>query len=396
MLVFSKITRLVSVLLLLTSANAYAQTSIADILSSVEKSNLRLQSLKHSNEADVLDLRADNALAGPAVEYSPFYSKDYSGVASSELIISEEIDFPTKYANRRKQADLKSEILDKEYAAARRDILLEAELLCLDIIRSNKVNALLRQRMERAETVIALYDKKMKAGDADILTYNKAKMEKMTVANAQAEAESEQQELLRALQTLNGGKSITLTATDFPERTIDIDFPTFMQHSLSINPDILAAQSNVKASEHDVASSRQSWLPSIKAGYRRNTAEREAQNGFMVGASFPLFSTSSAVKAAKQRQLSAQLALDDSRQQAEAELRSRYDELLHLRKSMDKMDNTLLTETLFLLDKALNYGQINALEYYTEIDNIYSTLQSNIDLQHRYHKLLATLYKDEL
>ena len=185
MLVFSKITRLVSVLLLLTSANAYAQSSIADILSSVEKSNLRLQSLKHSNEADVLDLRADNALAGPAVEYSPFYSKDYSGVASSELIISEEIDFPTKYANRRKQADLKSEILDNEYAAARRDILLEAELLCLDIIRSNKLNALLRQRMERAETVIALYDKKMKAGDADILTYNKAKMEKMTVANAQ-------------------------------------------------------------------------------------------------------------------------------------------------------------------------------------------------------------------
>lgn len=396
MLVFSKITRLVSVLLLLTSANAYAQSSIADILSSVEKSNLRLQSLKHSNEADVLDLRADNALAGPAVEYSPFYSKDYSGVASSELIISEEIDFPTKYANRRKQADLKSEILDNEYAAARRDILLEAELLCLDIIRSNKLNALLRQRMERAETVIALYDKKMKAGDADILTYNKAKMEKMTVANAQAEAESEQQELLRALQTLNGGKSITLTATDFPERTIDIDFPTFMQHSLSINPDILAAQSNVKASEHDVASSRQSWLPSIKAGYRRNTAEREAQNGFMVGASFPLFSTSSAVKAAKQRQLSAQLALDDSRQQAEAELRSRYDELLHLRKSIDQMDNSLLTETISLLDKALNYGQINALEYYTEIDNIYSTLLSNIDLQHRYHKLLATLYKDEL
>jgi len=372
-----------------------AQVTVDEILASVEKNNLRLQAMKHSNEADVLDMKAENALAGPAVEYSPFWMKGYNGLVASELIVSEEIDFPTKYANRRRQANLQAEVLEGNYAVARRDILLEAKLLCIDIIRINQINEMLDKRIAYAETVLNLYEKKIKAGDTDILTYNKAKLERLETLKSKVQTESERQELLQALQVLNGGKSVSLTTTTYPNNDLVVDLPSLIQRSQNSNAEIQAAQSSVKASNHEVAANRQSWLPSLKAGYRRNTAEKDVQNGFMVGATFPLFNTSSSVKAAKKRQLSAQLELDDARQQAEAEIRSKYEEVMRLRKTLDNSDNALLQETLVLLDKALNYGEINAIDYYTEVDNIYSKLESNINIECQYHKLLAQLYKDE-
>ena len=89
--------RLTSIISLLALAlNAWGQMS--HVLSQVESNNLSLKALKHDIEADVLDIRSENSLTGPSLEYSPFFNKGYSGVASSEMVISEEFDFPTKYA----------------------------------------------------------------------------------------------------------------------------------------------------------------------------------------------------------------------------------------------------------------------------------------------------------
>lgn len=370
--------------------------TLDSILSAIEHNNLQLQSLRHSHEAEVLDLKAENTLSGPTVEYSPFYQKGYPGLASSELIISEEVDFPTQYAQRRRQANLQAETLSHAYSASRRDVLLQSQLLCLDIIRLNQLSDLLRQRLSQSETMLTLFEKRMEAGDANILALNKAKLERLDVLKASAQTESERMELLQALQALNGGKPIAVTAMDFPERRLDSDFDAFMQRSLSSDADILSAQASAKASDHSLAMSRQSWLPSISVGYRRNTEQHESLNGFMVGASFPLFSTSSAVKAAKQRQLSAQLQLDEVRQQAESELRTRYAELLRLRSVLDHSDTDLLRETLTLLGKALQQGEISALEYYTEVSDIYEKFETHINLHCQYSKLLAQLYKSEL
>ena len=70
-----------------TCSVALADT-VGDVLKQVAANNLTLQTLAHDNQADVLDIKASNTLGGPSVEYSPFFTKGYSGVAESELVVS--------------------------------------------------------------------------------------------------------------------------------------------------------------------------------------------------------------------------------------------------------------------------------------------------------------------
>ena len=95
---------LIAVSLVLMAFTASADNSVDDVLKQIAQNNLTLRALQHDNEADVLDIKAENSLDGLSVEYSPFFRSGYSGVAESELVVSQEIQFPTKYAatNRRR------------------------------------------------------------------------------------------------------------------------------------------------------------------------------------------------------------------------------------------------------------------------------------------------------
>ena len=138
------------------------------------------------------------------------------------------------------------------------------------------------------------------------------------------------------------------------------------------------------------------WLPNISFGYRRNTEHGEGINGFLVGVSFPLYSNSNNVKAARQRRESAELQVVQAQNEAEASLRTNYEQLQGLQQVIDHSDVKLLQESLTLFAKALQQGEITALVYYVEINSIYEKLQRHIDLHCQSVKLLAELHKAEL
>ena len=93
---------LIATAVALSACSATLADTVGDVLKQIAANNLTLQSAAHDTRADVLDVKATNTLGGPSVEYSPFFTKGYSGVAESELVVSQEIDFPTKYAARSK------------------------------------------------------------------------------------------------------------------------------------------------------------------------------------------------------------------------------------------------------------------------------------------------------
>lgn len=398
-----------SIILLLLALNANAQ--IDSVLHSIEKNNLQLQSLRRQHQASALEMKSENVLRGPSVEYSPFYQSGYTGVASSELIASEEFDFPTQYAQRRRQTQLEESVAEKNYATARRDLLLSAKLLCLDVVRGNQVGDMLSRHLAQAEQMLAHLEKKMQAGDATILELNKAKLERMDVLKALAQNEADLQELLLQLQALNGGIAIAVEEREFTNGRMDelangrndelaslqdSEIANSLISQLVNSPEIAEAEAALKASEHTVSMSRQAWLPSITVGYRRNTEQNERLNGFLVGASFPLFGTSGKVKAAKARRESSELQLQEVRQRTETEFRRLTAEMQSLRKVLDHTDTDLLRETLSLLDKALLHGEITTLQYYTETSEIYTKILNHIDLHCRYAKLVAEVGKNGL
>lgn len=386
---------LIAVSILLSACNCLAD-DINDVLRLIEKNNITLQALHHENDALLLDRKAENAIAGPSIEYTPFYKNGYTGLAESELIVSEEIEFPTKYAARNKQTALQKQANEQQYARMRRDILLEAELLCLDIIRANQTLQMLQQRLADSQTLKEMYEKRMEAGDANILELNKVKLDCMEVQTLVSEAESERTLLLQQLQQLNGGEMIEISSIVFPEIEMVKDYESFLHLALASDADIMMAETNVKSAAQDVAITKKEWLPNISLGYRRNTEMKEQVNGVLVGLSFPIISNSSKVKAARQRQQSAELQLQQARKDAESSLKARYLQLTSLQQVLDHSDVEMMKETLGLLAKALQHGEITSLQYYTEIDNIYEKLQRHIDVHCQSTKLLAELHRNEL
>ena len=102
------------------------------------------------------------------------------------------------------------------------------------------------------------------------------------------------------------------------------------------------------------------------------------------------------MKAARERRQSAALQVQQAQHDAEAELRTSYEQLQGLQEVIDHSDVKLLQESLALFKKALQQGEITALVYYVEINSIYEKLQRHIDLHCQSVKLLAELHRNEL
>ena len=370
--------------------------NIGDVLKQVAVNNLTLQALAHDNQANVLDIKASNSIGGPSVEYSPFFTKGYSGVAESELVVSQEIDFPTKYAARNKQAKMQHTVGEQLLAKQRRDILLQAQLLCIDLIRLNQTLSMLHERLANSETLLQMYQKRMDAGDANALELNKVKLDCMEVRTLVNEAQGERTSLLQQLKQLNGGKPIDVTDTVLPEYPQITNFESYRALALASDADVAVAQTSLRAADMNLKLQKNEWLPNISFGYRRNTEHGEGINGFLVGVSFPLYSNSNNVKAARQRKESAELQVLQAQNEAEASMRTNYEQLQGLQQVIDHSDVKLLQESLDLFAKALQQGEITALVYYVEINSIYEKLQRHIDLHCQSVKLLAELHKAEL
>lgn len=370
--------------------------NIGDVLKQVASNNLTLQALVHDNQADVLDIKASNSIGGPSVEYSPFFTKGYSGVAESELVVSQEIDFPTKYAARNKQAKMQNIVGEQLLIKQRRDILLQAQLLCIDLIRLNQTLSMLHERLANSETLLQMYQKRMDAGDANALELNKVKLDCMEVRTLVNEAQGERTSLLQQLRLLNGGKPIDVIDTVLPEYPQITNFESYRALALASDADVAVAQTALRAADMNLKLQKNEWLPNISFGYRRNTEQGEGINGFLVGVSFPLYSNSNNVKAARQRRESAELQVMQAQNEAEASMRTNYEQLQGLQQVIDHSDVKLLQESLTLFAKALQHGEITALVYYVEINSIYEKLQQHIDLHCQSVKLLAELHKAEL
>lgn len=382
-------------LLLLSSApKMAAQQSLDSILFAVERNNLELKSLQQQLTADVLDVKSQNALSGPTVEYSPFYQKGYTGMAESELVVTQEFDFPTRYAQHSRQVGLAETAGERRYRSARKQVLLEATLCYLDIVHSNRTLALLRQRQQDSDDVLRLLQERMNAGDANALEINKAKMDRMDAMALCSKAEGERVQQLGRLRLLNGGEDLEVTDSLFPAFRLDKDCETYVRERLQTDADVLAAEAILVQAEHELSMSRTAWLPNLSVGYRRNTERGEAVNGFLVGASFPLMGSKNKVRAARMRQQSAQTDVIQLRHETETQLRALYKELLALHETVNRFDTNLMEESLGLLTKALQMGQITTLQYYTEVGEIYDKLLSQIELEHQAAKVYARMFSE--
>lgn len=365
------------------------------VLKSVEQNNMELKALLKGNEAADIENKSQNTLEDLSIEYSPFFQSETSGIASSELVITQAFDFPTLYGARKKAGQLQRNVLDMQYQTARRDILVNAKKLCLDIINYNKQKQLLQERRKNADELLAMFELKFKNGDATSLELNKIKLDRMNLETELVQADTKHANAMQQLQALNGGLPIEVNMTEYPQAPAD-DEVTMYEKAVATDWTVRTAQASVLAAEQDVKVNKQSWIPKFEIGYRRNTEGDNASNGFLIGGSIPLFSSKNKVKIAKARQTEAVMQHANARINAENSARTMINQMKQLKASADAYDVPLMRQTLKLLRTAVENGEISVTEYYVEADNIYKNMITYMDIERQYQDALTEIYKNEL
>ena len=366
--------------------------SIDDVLAAVREHNPELAAITLDTEAQSLQLKNENILEDPSIEYSSFYSSGVTGQSGSEMVVSQGFDFPTVYAARHRKNELSRTALESSLNDERRRILLDAKNLCLDIIMYRQIGELLGMQSEIADDLLAL----LESGDASALEVNKIRMELMSLATDVATNNAALDAACRNLAAMNGGREVIFEADEFPLTETVGDTETAVEEYLAEDASIMAAASAAEAARKEISVSKQGWIPKLEVGYRRNTAIRDAEHGFLVGCSIPLFSNHKKVAMAKAQSTAAQSTLNYARLNAEAEVRAILNEMAQTRAAIDAYNEPLMRETLDLLRQAVEGGEISLIDYFVEASGIYGSLTACITLQNSWQKLAARLYRNRL
>lgn len=378
-------------------AGLHAQTgSIERVLKSIEQNNRELQAGEQNTRAEKLDVRNENNLEDPSVSYSRKFGEQDGVGPEMEFAVTQGIDFPTLYAQRRQYGKLQGRALDLQQAVLRRDILLRAKELCLDLIRLNQLKALYGQRLKNAEELNALFDERFEKGDVNILEVNKVKMELMNLRATVAENDAAYRTTLQNLLAMNGNMPLEFDETVYPLVPELRSLEQVRDEVMGADYALKQAQAGSEAARKLVKVNRHGWLPKLEVGYGREGGSDAMLNGFVVGVSVPIFSNRGKVKAARARQAGAELAQEQVAQQVEADIQSLFNEATRLRASMQAYDTGLMDKTLSALKQAVEAGQLSVLDYYSEAETVYASQEKLVDLENRYQKVIAQLYKNSL
>lgn len=378
-------------------AGLHAQTgSIERVLKSIEQNNRELQAGEQNTRAEKLDVRNENNLEDPSVSYSRKFGEQDGVSPEIEFEVTQGIDFPTLYAQRRQYGKLQGRALDLQQAVLRRDILLRAKELCLDLIRLNQLKALYGQRLKNAEELNALFDERFEKGDVNILEVNKVKMELMNLRATVAENDAAYRTALQNLLAMNGNMPLEFDETVYPLVPELRSLEQVRDEVMGADYALKQARAGSEAARKLVKVNRHGWLPKLEVGYGREGGSDAMLNGFVVGVSVPIFSNRGKVKAARARQAGAELAQEQVAQQVEADIQSLFNEATRLRASMQAYDTGLMDKTLSTLKQAVEAGQLSVLDYYSEAETVYVSQEKLVDLENRYQKVVAQLYKNSL
>jgi outer membrane protein TolC len=237
----------------------------------------------------------------------------------------------------------------------------------------------------------------MGRGDANILEYNKARLNLSAVQGEISRVEVERNALIEQLKRLNGGNDISFNDNRFSEAEFPLNFDDWYVHVAEKNPVLAYVKQEIEVSKKQVSLSKAMGLPSFSAGYMSEKVVGQRYQGISVGLSIPLWGNKNRVKQANAAVRVAESREIDSKQQFHGQLQILYNRTLGLKTVADIYRKSLeVANSSNLLKKALDAGEISLLDYVFEISLYYNTVNQALEAERDYQKAYAELSAVEL
>lgn len=383
--------------LFLAGQTAFAQSSIDEVLQAIEQNNSTLKALQKEVEAQKIGNKTGIYLANPQVEFEYLWNSPKTLGNENNLNISQTFDYATISGRRTKLADQQNVLVDLQYKSNRLDILSEAKQYLIDYVYFNSLKKELEVRLKHAKTIADVYKSRLDQGDGNILEFNKAQLNLAMVEGeitaAQVEAEAMHSEISR----LNSGQPINLEQVNFDLDRLPEDFEGWYETARERNPILGYVQQDIEVNKQQVNVNKAMGMPNFSAGYVREKSPGQALNGVMVGVSIPLWENKNRVRQAKSAVRAAEERQADAQVQFYNQLRTYYRKAVGLQATAQAYKKSLAANnSVELLGKALDAGQVSLLEYMVELAIYYENVNKTLDAERAYQQAVADLREVEL
>lgn len=382
----------------LITKGLFGQSSdLERILQEVELNNKELIAFSKYIEGKKLELASTNNLPDPQVAafYLPF--GNHANGDYSEFQISQSFEFPSIYGARSKWIESRQELLQQEFEARRKDILLEAKQHGLELIFLSKLKNIESGRLELSRRVFDQTTELFEGKQISILVLNKAKIVWLQQQFLIKHLEARQQDVLLLLENLNGGVKIDWTQTTYSD---DLSIPLFeklWQSTLVQDPELVKLKYQQSSAQQALRISKNQSLPDLALGYNYQGVRSDNFSGLYAGISIPLWSNRSKVKAAKSN-LDYQSVFQQSylsEKKTDVELQLDEYRLLFLKYNEYASTIPELASEQKLME-AYELGELSFMEYYSEINFYQEAIDAMLEMEYELHKLKSNLLKHQL
>jgi outer membrane protein TolC len=270
-------------------------------------------------------------------------------------------------------------------------------MLALEIIYLNKKQAVLTQRNEQTTRLKNSYEKKLAGGEAIILDVNKARLQQMNIDHDRALTVNELQQLHTKLTALNGGDTVIINDTIYPPFMTIPDFNRLDSIIEASDPIVKVYDQEKVIRERQVSVEKAMNLPKIETGYHSQGILGQSYKGIHAGISIPLWENKKRLQAARRNVNYATENIARHRLEHRMENKEHYDHLAVRKKAMLEYQSLLSSiNNEYLLNKALQMGQITVIQYFQEESFYFSAVDKYLQMELEYHRALAKLYKFQL
>lgn len=369
-----------------------AQESVDQVLAEIEKNNSTLEAWRKSVEAEKIGNRTDIYLQNPEANFNYLWGNPSAIGNRNDFSILQTFDFPTAYGYKSQIAEIKNEQSAFDYQRHWMDIRFQTQTVCFDLIYTNALLAELSKRLGHAQSIEKSFRLKLEKGDANILDYNKSKLNLLNVTREMESLNIGRDELLSQLKSLNGGKTVDFNLMEFPIPDLPVDFEQWFVLAEQKNPTLCWLKKEMELSQKQTKLSQAMSLPKLNAGYMSESVVGEQFQGVSVGLSIPVWENRNKVKYAKAKALAIESKVADGSLQFHNHLKALHTKTVALQKQVNEYRASLKAlDNSELAKKALDFGEISLINYMAEFSLYYESINKLLELEREMNKLNAQL-----
>ena len=372
----------------------FSWAGLDELVSEIEKNNTLLEAMRQQMEARSLAHRTGIFLQNPEFEYAWFAGSPADMGSKTGISVRQQFDFPTAYRHRNQLSLARNEQLQWEYRQVRSDVLLEARLTLIQYVH---VAAMLNQLLSRrahAQGIADAYARMYELGEANIMDYNKARLNLLDISQRVQQLTLDQNRLQASLEALNGGKPLGALPASYPLLILPDSFENWMDVMKERNPGLLWYHQEVIISQREEQLQKAVNLPSFHVGYVSEMLTHEQFRGFAVGLSVPLWENKNTLRSARAHTQVLQLQLSHLQLEYYLELKSEHARLQGMLETfagyqdlLGKLDHSQQ------LARAHEAGEISLTQYLLELSYYYQGMDTLLEMEWELQKGWAALNK---